>query len=1238
MLRRWAIRYLSNMPEIDFSPVEIDFKPASVNFKPAGTVDFKPVEQQSLVARDMSLWEKFELSKVGEFFGLDRPPLMKPTREDQPLRSALGGVAYFGAKWTTGRGLHVPELVFGPDLAERIASSISAFEPTGKEKNIGNSVEFIGGIRTAGQLMRPLVGRMAVGEATRLTVGGGATFMLRNLSEQTVDKIKKGKPVSGKELLIETIIGTIFGGIETGGAKLGRLYRWFKQIKPNQELSKVPRRLWLKMDEMVRARAGGMSEKTLRKVYGKDVRNFARAAADAWAPPALARLPAAVTQGKPTAPTAMKVKAPETPEQIVSDISADVEFMFIDAYDSKMSALKGLASAIRTVSGHDVLGGRDFESLWTFQRSVAQAAIEVTAEDLAKKHPDSTTLHDAIKTYQDASVEYELRAAEFKGRKAKPTTEGHFEREPTELATRRAIIPRVETPGEMLGQRRVTVTPPGKAKALIGGLVPAKERAIVTWAESYSATRAVDLDVPLLPNDPEIRDDRLKTIRSIARTRQKFGKKQQRKIDRGRQQNVFNPWLSARHAFASVDEKTGVSVYHLYDKIMREGGAAWLDSYQVIADKINLYEMAGLTPKDNKDIAYWLFSPETRLKVEDGISPQALTVAMKVEDILQGPAAKEVQEMVARRWIKSGKAPPDAKQYGDPAIILAQAKEAKAAGELRAWVANQPPWGVRRFYYMSNPAKQDIIDDYMQQMSLGMLEMPRADIDIPGTISHEAHARKGRPPIKEGSVVSNVLSKMQRISIANAIADDLETMYARLASTHMSDVDMQHVARIFNNLMMRRQIVGQPWQTAIEVKGWFWRTRLSLLSRPDALLWMCIRNSLQNFGMGPTAVNTKEATVAAVGLGRQLAAGKSIEEIDPEMWSRFQRDFPSYVSQRRAVYQEFLLQDTSRIAGEVGSRALAQRAAALLEQTGGAYGWVDEWVNRAPLWFAQYRLTKNAAIAYTNGKIDYNQFMARTNLQTVRNAQRMLVQDLLDAGRVDDLAAESANWTTEDVNLKYKTPERAMVEQTMEQRLLMGIYTFPRGAAELMAYRGVIPMIKGVRDGNYRQAYQGTKNVIKGMAAGSAVGSVMALVLGRTAYNWWDKSRYTLLGPGAGTIAELLDINARNWYRYSQGQQSMLQTVENIADAYAENAEEFLPLADVLASTVETFYGTAGLSTFKILKDGVKVRLFGKRADWKKINRTGYQKLMHLLIGSFEYPAGKKGQLTQPTQPSQPSS
>lgn len=395
---------------------------------------------------------------------------------------------------------------------------------------------------------------------------------------------------------------------------------------------------------------------------------------------------------------------------------------------------------------------------------------------------------------------------------------------------------------------------------------------------------------------------------------------------------------------------------------------------------------------------------------------------------------------------------------------------------------------------------------------------------------------------------------------------------------------------------------------------------MSYLWRPHTALWRSLRNSLQNYAFGPFAINVKEAGRVIGDISAQRLKGTHLEEYDPEMMKRHEAVFHSYVSQRQAYYREFLLQDTANITRDFSRRGTARKAVAMMEKTGGLYGAVDEYVNRFPIWVTQYQITKQAANDYVSGKINKNQFFRRTNLESVQKPQQMLVQDLLSEGRVDDLAEASANWITEDVNFKYKTPERAGVEQTMAERSLMGIYTFPRGQVELIYRRGVKTMLQGVEGKNVNQSYTGAANIVKGLMSSSAASALLYGYVGRRAYETYNTLAYTMLDPGTGTVYDLLSWNWQQMMRYSNKEQSLMTTIDNIAEAWAKVGETLLvPLSVEIESWYEANNDVAGVNLYRIIRNGVASKLGIEEKAFNKVTRTQKQALLHVLLGSYEY-------------------
>ncbi len=1231
------------------------------SIEPAPTTDYPQLE-----AYDASLWERIRDSKAARAIAGNYAFLLDPStpmkRGDDPIIMGLGKVAHMATSYGVGRGLYVPELIFGADLAERVHRGITEYELKPKEKTVGEVTEFVGAIKSAGQLIAPLTGLMKAGETITRVTGGAATFMLRNLSEQTVDKIKKGKPVDRQSLFVETFIGAAFGAAGAGIAKAKGTLEWLKSAARSPAGKRVPLRLWLRAEEARRAFSRpGMTQKTWDKLYKADMERLGKTMYDAHAAKTLRRVPRLTGKTELGSDVTWKTSGYQ-PLARRGDVRAPVRKGLPSSKVSIKAVTKESLNRINSdspLAGKESIGGwlsrhkikRDDKGKFIFfhgtpkDSDVTDALRKGSLLAETEEEAKFFTQRDRDITEDDVVVhELHLHPDEIDG--------GHFASLRKDVSILTKAIPephlfqttqlmkRVPTPGEIQPPRRVlipqstalatakkwertkrVVGPSGKV--LIPQSTAIEKSAFRKWVTDYSSSRALDIGMPVVPKDPDMAASRLETLNSMAKSQKRHEAKRQAAIDKSTgKPNYLNPWVSSRFMFMDFEERTGVPVYHTVENIFSKSGRASLDGYNLISDSIRLNELAGLTPLDNEHIAKYLFSPETRKDIEVDISPEALTVASRLEDILQGEAAKDVQEMVFRLWDTTGKVPPDVKQYGDPKTILRHGREAKAEGRLKEWIAEQSPWGVRRFYYMSDPMKQDAIDNYMEVMGRSALHAPGTGGEgMPGTFAYEAYVREGEPPIKEGSVVTNILTHVQRVKIANAIADDLNKLYERLGSVDLTERDKRVVKQIMDNVMMRRQPVDAPFEILAQMRRMYWRPTMSYLWRPHTALWRSLRNSLQNYAFGPFAINLKEAGKVGADVAAKWLQGIHLEQYDPEMMKRHEAVFASYVSQRQAYYHEFLLQDTANITKDFSRRGTARKAIAMMEKTGGLYGAVDEYVNRFPIWVTQYQITKRAAADYASGKINKQQFFRRTNLESVQKPQQMLVQDLLSEGRVDDLAEVSANWITEDVNFKYKTPERAGVEQTMAERSLMGIYTFPRGQVELIYRRGIKTMLQGAENKNVNQAYTGASNVIKGLMSSSAASALLYGYAGRRAYETYNALAYTMLDPGTGTMYDLLSWNWEQMMRYNNKEQSLLTTIDNITEAWAKVGETLLiPLSVEIESWYEANNDVAGVTLYRLIRNGVAAKLGIEEKAFNKVTRTQKQAVLHTLLGSYEYP------------------
>ena len=180
------------------------------------------IPQQEIGAWQPSLWERLK------FAVYKPPPAGGYDRSDRPFRT-LGQAALYGVgEYATGRALYTPELV-----TEEPAEKISGFEPTPKEKQIGETLKFIGGLKTASQILAPVITTLPTVSGQAI-LGATGIFGLRNISEQVVNWLRTGEKPSLIEFEKEAVLGTLFGVGELGLIKFIGFARGLGNLRKSQ--------------------------------------------------------------------------------------------------------------------------------------------------------------------------------------------------------------------------------------------------------------------------------------------------------------------------------------------------------------------------------------------------------------------------------------------------------------------------------------------------------------------------------------------------------------------------------------------------------------------------------------------------------------------------------------------------------------------------------------------------------------------------------------------------------------------------------------------------------------------------------------------------------------------------------------------------------------------------------------------------------------------------------------------
>ncbi len=787
-----------------------------------------------------------------------------------------------------------------------------------------------------------------------------------------------------------------------------------------------------------------------------------------------------------------------------------------------------------------------------------------------------------------------------------------------------ALVPR--QPSSITKTQRVRGKRPGPSVGPI--ITPSTQIMLhpdIKFLEEYSRLRSQLLGNSPVPIHPEIKKARLKSLDELLRARQRFENRYATKLaTREKEPDILNKFTCSDHMMMSLGENLGLPLWPLWEDMQRKSGLATKDILKEVLGDISDVDVASLTPDENYQIASYLFSPQTRLAVEGNMSEKTIAIARQLHSVLQGPAALDIQEMEAYRWMREGIPPANVSEYKNPREILARLRQADKAGGreyVRRVLEDYPGIGVRKFYYMSDPEQYDMIDEYLRTMGLNVLDAPASDAPLPGSFTYESLPRRSsHTQLRKGSVINNVISHVARVRTANYIREPLEKLNHLLSGSLISDPDKRVLANMINNLLMRRTPLEFPFNFLTGMEKLFWRENLSLVWNPQSALSKSFRNSFQAVAFSPAMTNASSIGKEFLSFRLALARGKTIEEIDPFLAKYMDEMWESVISQRLAKYKEYLLREASSISKDYRNLSLARKAIWIMEKTGGLYGAVDEYVCRMPLFTGQYFRVKKLATEFTNGKITYDKFAKATNLYQFRTEQQMLIQDLLDAHMPEQAAAKMAEWTTWSVNFKYRTPERSGIEQTPAQRALVGLYTFPRGYFELAYFNCVKPFVDGFSSGDYVKAWMGAKGLLKLLMSSSITGAFLGYTTGRRFYGVLQNSTYSALDPATGTVVNTLEYIGRQVSYYSDGRQSLSETASNVLTHIGEIGETWtLPLVDLALDYYESKNDIAGVSVSKMVRNGI-LKAFGyKPKEYTKAVRTGREKLLHILWGSYEY-------------------
>ncbi len=705
----------------------------------------------------------------------------------------------------------------------------------------------------------------------------------------------------------------------------------------------------------------------------------------------------------------------------------------------------------------------------------------------------------------------------------------------------------------------------------------------VNFVNQNRITESQDTGSRLVSTDENIKKeqerDRIIQIRNVRRTNAAVRVAEAK----GKEKSIIDHFAPKRLAVAKFEDKTSVPVTYLDHQTTRKakirGHTAKEEFGKLLA---GMEHDTQLSPKNtkavikgierliqttsresNEQIANWLFSEETRAEVEHFMSDKDLATAATLERILQDSvvASERMQESL-RLWIDRGKAPSDIKKFDkeQQKNIFEQAKEAQKNGALGEFTQqlfdNNVRFGLRRYYYPSETEHTDTVLDMLKNATVDPIEtFASAEAEAPSLIGGETRARKGKGKPRKGSVFANIMSSYERVAVRNAVAEDVKELYNRYNTIPLSSSDKKYLEGVYGEMLLKGELTTPPHNIIQKLHATFWRTHLSLVTNPFGAMKATIRNSLQFLEAGG-AVNVRAMTATGFDIANQLATGKTLADIDPQMSEDFHRSFEPYVSQRGSQYKDAMFRDidAKAKADNLPDRAV-DMAKLILDKTGFAYVGVDT-VSRASLWPTVYKTTKDAANRYIKGEITYAKYLDVTNVDTMMSpSQTRAARELLSAGDVRGLANYVADIYTFDVFRAYASVERAGIERTRQERELTGIYTYPRGVFDLFYSRGLRPLLS--KDSSVSQRRRAAANVTKSYL-GRRVANTTLVGLGLGSMYALSRTLYTPIAPGLAIPAEALSRVSLVGFRYAEGEIDEDEAIRAISKILYQAADDIL--------------------------------------------------------------------------------
>lgn len=418
-----------------------------------------------------------------------------------------------------------------------------------------------------------------------------------------------------------------------------------------------------------------------------------------------------------------------------------------------------------------------------------------------------------------------------------------------------------------------------------------------------------------------------------------------------------------------------------------------------------------------------------------------------------------------------------------------------------------------------------------------------------------------------------------------------------------SKEDISNMKDFITHLVGKSIASKAPAKLARSAKGVFWNM---YFIDPFKTAAFFVRNSLQNIAYLPSQISLGEIRKSATNLIKQWKNGT----IDQERSEDFQKVWNNDINQKTKIYQEAMLAYEESTPFEKTNKKLVNLALRTAEFNS-SWGLSSDSSNRIMAWHVLYDASKRNMQDFSDGKISDGKMRRRLRLDTLDPSQANEIFQEIGRGNIRNAVNLYTSYKTENTHFRYEATLRSAAEQSQGGRAILGLVVFPRGVFNIAYKNGTLPLVEGLKTGDYNKAYEGLVSLLS-LAVWSAIArEIYKKLTGKDSYGI---PSYTPIDPGISMIQNMAEAAA----------QAQKNGTSKTIKILAANLEFAIPLADEMTNIYESKNDKAGVRFWELVAVSLKSK-YKSRYDkkWRKNNRSDWEKIAHVLFsGGFELEEG----------------